>query len=78
MIINHFGLKNQVKKIAEEAYELEAAILVKDSEAKEKLVPTIIDLAKDENLKNRLSANIKLLGKPNATKEIVDILLNLL
>ena len=58
--------------------EKEAAILVKDSEAKEKLVPTIIDLAKDENLKNRLSANIKLLGKPNATKEIVDILLNLL
>ena len=58
--------------------EKEAAILVKDSEAKEKLVPTIINLAKDENLKNRLSTNIKTLGKPNATKEIVDILLNLL
>ena len=27
MIINHFGLKNQVKKIAEEAYELEESIL---------------------------------------------------
>lgn len=56
----------------------EAAILIKDSEAKEKLVPTVIALANDGALKNKLSNNIKTLGKPNATKEIVDILLNLL
>lgn len=56
----------------------EAAILVKDTDAKQVLIKEVIALANNEELKNKLSANIKTFGKPNATSEIVDILLNLL
>ncbi|RLZ11943.1 undecaprenyldiphospho-muramoylpentapeptide beta-N-acetylglucosaminyltransferase [Faecalibacter macacae] len=56
----------------------DAAILVNDAEAKQKLVKEVIALAVNDDLKNKLSTNIKAFGKPNATKEIVDILLNLL
>ena len=56
----------------------EAAILVKDIDAKQTLVKEVIALANNEELKNKLSNNIRAFGKPNATKEIVDILLNLL
>ena len=58
--------------------EKDAAIMVKDVDAKQILVKEVIALANNEELKNKLSQNIKQLGKPNATKEIVDILLNLL
>ena len=58
--------------------EKEAAILVKDTDAKQVLIKEVIALANNEELKNKLSANIKTFGKPNATSEIVDILLNLL
>lgn len=56
----------------------DAAILVNDAEAKQKLVKEVIALATNDDLKNKLSTNIKTFGKPNATKEIVDILLKLL
>ena len=52
--------------------------MVKDSDAKQNLVKEVLALANNEELKNKLSQNIKQLEKPNATKEIVDILLNLL
>ena len=65
-------------KNAEALVEKDAAIMVKDVDAKQNLVKEVIALAKNEELKNKLSQNIKQLGKPNATKEIVDILLNLL
>lgn len=58
--------------------EKNAAILVKDADAKEQLVKEVVALANDEELKIKLSNNIKAFGKPNATQEIVDILLNLL
>ncbi|MFV0200477.1 undecaprenyldiphospho-muramoylpentapeptide beta-N-acetylglucosaminyltransferase [Empedobacter falsenii] len=65
-------------KNAQALVEREAAIMVKDADAKQNLVKEVIALANNEKLKNKLSQNIKQLGKPNATKEIVDILLNLL
>lgn len=65
-------------KNAEALVEKDAAIMVKDVDAKQNLVKEVIALAKNEELKNKLSQNIKQLGKPNSTKEIVDILLNLL
>ncbi len=65
-------------KNAEALVEKDAAILVKDAEAKQVLVKEAIALATNEELKNKLSHNISQLGKPNATKEIVDIILNLL
>lgn len=49
-----------------------AALLVKDSEAKEHLIPTAIKLLEDEPLKNELILNIEILGKPAATVDIVN------
>ena len=49
-----------------------AAILVKDVDAREALVPAILELVADEAKQTELSKNISALSKPNATQEIVD------
>lgn len=49
-----------------------AAILVKDIDAREKLVATALELLKNEQQKQELSQAIGMLAKPNACKEIVD------
>jgi hypothetical protein len=46
--------------------------LVKDIEAKEKLIPTAIGLLDNELLRAELSTEITKLGKPKATESIVD------
>ena len=50
--------------------EKNAAILVKDSEAKEKMIQKALEIIDNESLMNSLSRNILTLGKPNATKDI--------
>lgn len=50
----------------------EAAVLVKDVDAKNELVQKAIDLLKDEDKKKKLTHNIDLLGRPNATEDIVN------
>lgn len=52
--------------------EKEAAILIKDNEARKKLVDEALRLLYDQQLSDKLAANIKTLGKPNASEEIVD------
>lgn len=47
-----------------------AAIMVKDSEAIEKIVPMIIELSKDENKQNELKRNISALAITNADEVI--------
>ncbi|HAS43402.1 MAG TPA: undecaprenyldiphospho-muramoylpentapeptide beta-N-acetylglucosaminyltransferase [Microscillaceae bacterium] len=54
-----------------------AAIHIKNSEAKERLIDTALDLIKNENLQGQLAQNIAQLGKPNATQQIVDEVLKL-
>ncbi|NRA12248.1 MAG: undecaprenyldiphospho-muramoylpentapeptide beta-N-acetylglucosaminyltransferase [Crocinitomicaceae bacterium] len=49
-----------------------AAILVKDIEAKEQLIPTALELIENDYACEGLIKNIAPLGKPNATIEIVD------
>lgn len=49
-----------------------AAILIKDSVAKEELIPAAFDLLKDTSLQNKLSLEIEKMAKPNATSDIVD------
>ncbi len=49
-----------------------AAILLKDSDAKTELKKLVLDLAKDQTRMVTMSENIKKLAKPNATKEIVN------
>jgi UDP-N-acetylglucosamine--N-acetylmuramyl-(pentapeptide) pyrophosphoryl-undecaprenol N-acetylglucosamine transferase len=48
-----------------------AAILVKDSEARNQLVDVVIDLLSNKEKQQTLAQNITQLGKPNATKDIV-------
>lgn len=51
-----------------------AALIVKDSQAKEELILKAIELLQDENMCKSLQENIKPLGKPNATVDIVNTL----
>lgn len=50
--------------------EKNAAILIKDIDANEQLVPEVLKLLADKNKQEELSRNIKLFAKPNAAKEI--------
>ncbi len=56
----------------------QAAILVRDVEANEKLVPTALQLAKDEQEQQRLQQNIRKMARPNAASDIVTELLKLI
>lgn len=49
-----------------------AAILITDSDIDEKLLPEAIRLIQNETECKQLSENIKLLARPNATRQIVD------
>lgn len=50
----------------------DAAILVKDSEAREKLIPAVLGLLKDEASCQKLATNIKKLGIADAADRILD------
>ena len=50
----------------------DAALLVRDADAKEELINTALTLLQKEPLQNRLMKNIADFGRPNATKDIVD------
>ncbi|GIV26379.1 MAG: UDP-N-acetylglucosamine--N-acetylmuramyl-(pentapeptide) pyrophosphoryl-undecaprenol N-acetylglucosamine transferase [Bacteroidia bacterium] len=53
-----------------------AAILVKDNEVTQKLIPTIDKILNDLSLQNELSKNIKKLSQPDAANLIVQTILN--
>lgn len=50
----------------------DAAILVKDVEAKDELIPQALDLLNDQEKRSKLSGEIVKLAKPQATEHIVD------
>lgn len=52
--------------------EKNAAVLVKDMEAKDSLIATALELLKDDAKMQELSTAIAQLGKPNASAKIVD------
>lgn len=52
-----------------------AALMVKDSEAKEKLLFTTIELAKDESHQSELKSNIAALAITDADKKIAEVIL---
>lgn len=54
-----------------------AAVLIKDEEAKEKLVPVVIELMNNEERKNTMRKNLSKLAKPNAAEEIAKEILSL-
>lgn len=53
-----------------------AAILVRDAEANEKMITTAFELIENQLLMADLSKNILTMGKPNATKDIADAVLD--
>jgi UDP-N-acetylglucosamine--N-acetylmuramyl-(pentapeptide) pyrophosphoryl-undecaprenol N-acetylglucosamine transferase len=56
----------------------QAALLIKDGDSKEQLWSETFKLLTDKQRLNRLSENIKKLAKPNAAKEIVDVVLEVI
>lgn len=56
----------------------DASVLVKDSEAKDILVDTLIELVNNDSRLETLKSNIKQLAKPNADAEIAEIALGLI
>ena len=59
-------------KNAQALVNADAALMVKDNEAKNKLIDEAIKLVYDQQHCDRLSKNISALGKPNAAEEIVN------
>jgi len=55
--------------------ENQAALLIKDADSKEQLWSETFKLLADKQRLNSLSENIRKLAKPNAAKEIVDVIL---
>jgi UDP-N-acetylglucosamine--N-acetylmuramyl-(pentapeptide) pyrophosphoryl-undecaprenol N-acetylglucosamine transferase len=55
-----------------------AALMVKDSEALDKIVPTVIELSKNELKQNELTENIRKLGVVDADKRIAEEILQTL
>ena len=58
--------------------EKNAAILLKESDAIQNFESVLGGLLKDEDMQQRLSENIKMLARPNATKDIVEEIKKLL
>jgi UDP-N-acetylglucosamine--N-acetylmuramyl-(pentapeptide) pyrophosphoryl-undecaprenol N-acetylglucosamine transferase len=55
-----------------------AALMVRDGEAKEKVVSTIVTLARDEQKQAELKKNISVLGVTDADKRVADEILNII
>lgn len=65
-------------KNAQSIVDKKGAVLLRENELEEKFESVFSELLSDENLQHQLSKNIKLLAKPNATKEIVDEIIKLI
>jgi UDP-N-acetylglucosamine--N-acetylmuramyl-(pentapeptide) pyrophosphoryl-undecaprenol N-acetylglucosamine transferase len=65
-------------KNAQAMVDNDAAILVKDTEAREQLIDRAIALLGNEQQKEKLSGRIKALAKPDAANEIVDEIVKLI
>ena len=59
-------------KNAQSLVDKDAAILVKNSETPEKLIPTVFDLLKDEEKNCKMQENIAKFARPNAAEDIVN------
>lgn len=73
-----FAAEDHQAKNAAALANQKAALMIKDSDVPNDLLKSVLELSGDENRQQQLSGNIKELGKPNATKEIVDVILNLI
>ena len=60
---------------AQSLVEKNAAKMVKDSEMKEKFLPTLLEICDNENLQKEMSENLEFFAKPKAAEQIVDEIL---
>lgn len=67
-----FAAEDHQTKNAQSLVEENAAILIPDSEANEKLIPQVVELIKDEEKCNLLKENIKKAAQPQAVNKIVN------
>ena len=65
-------------KNAQSIVEKNGALMIKESDLDDKFQSIFNKLINDQNLQKNLSENMKLLAKPNATKNIVDQIVKLL
>lgn len=70
-----YATEDHQTKNAKALVDQQAALMLTDAEVPSELVDTVLTLVKQENKQKQLSENILKLGKPNATKDIVDILI---
>ena len=67
-----FASEDHQTKNAMTLVEKNAAKMVRDTEMKEKFLPTLLEICENENLRREMSANLEFFAKPRATEEIVD------
>ena len=73
-----YASEDHQTKNAMSLVEQNAALLVKDKDAKDELVQTTLRLLQDVDKQQELSKHIKKLAKPNAAKEIAETVLSLI
>lgn len=69
-----FAAEDHQTKNAEALVKRNAAIMIKDNQAAGELILAVLELIENKEQQKQLADNIKKLGKPDATKDIVDIL----
>ncbi|MFA5619458.1 MAG: undecaprenyldiphospho-muramoylpentapeptide beta-N-acetylglucosaminyltransferase [Weeksellaceae bacterium] len=71
-----YAAEDHQTKNAKSLADKNAAIMISDNQAADRLVNTALDLVGNDTMHRELSENISQLGKPDATKEIVKIILS--
>jgi len=70
--------ENHQYKNAKSVADHNAAICIEEKDLNDQFEPTLAELLKNKDKQKSLSENIKILAKPNATKDIVDIVENII
>lgn len=73
-----FAAEDHQTANAKNLVDKHAALMIKDSEAKDKVVSTIIALANDEQQQNELRNNIALLAATDADKKVAEEILKMI
>lgn len=73
-----FAAEDHQTKNAQALADKNAAIMISDKQVPEELIKTSLKLIQNQSSQNQLKENLIKLGKPNATKDVVDILCKLL
>ncbi len=73
-----FAAEDHQTKNAMTLVEKNAARMVKDTEMKDQFWNTLSEICKNENIRKEMSENIKYFAKPNAAKEIVNEISNII